>query len=207
MAKMPHVPRIAFLPGAAGAPEFWLPVAQRLPEDWPKTLMGWPGAGDQPHDPRVRGFDDLIALAATRVEAQSDLIAQSMGGVVAIGLALRHPEKVRRLVLVATSGGIDAGSLDGEDWRPEYEAEFPDAAQWVTQQRLDYTSKLSTISAPTCLIWGDADPISTLAVGRRLHGALRSSTLHVIAGGTHAMARDRPREIAALITDHLKSGV
>jgi pimeloyl-ACP methyl ester carboxylesterase len=69
--------------------------------------LSWPGAGAQPHDPAVRGYRDLIAHAAARIADRSDLIAQSMGGVVAIGLALTQPQKVRRLVLVVTSGGLD----------------------------------------------------------------------------------------------------
>jgi pimeloyl-ACP methyl ester carboxylesterase len=43
---------LVFLPGAAGASEFWLPVATRLPDAWRKTLLSWPGAGNQPNDPR-----------------------------------------------------------------------------------------------------------------------------------------------------------
>lgn len=202
---MPPVPRVVFLPGAAGAPEFWQPVADLLPRAWPKTLIGLPGAGDQPHDPAINGFDDLISATALRIPVRSDLVAQSMGGVVAIGLALRHPETVRRLVLVATSGGIDTRALGAEDWRPAYGAEFPRAAHWITRQRPDYTAALSRITAPACLIWGDADPISPLAVGHRLHAALGGSSLHVLPGATHSMARDRPSEVAALISGHLSS--
>jgi len=62
---------------------------------------------------------------------------------------------------------------------------------------------LATINAPTCLIWGDADPISPLAVGRHLHAALPCSTLHVVPGGTHTLARDEPDAVAGLIVEHL----
>ena len=56
--------RVVFLPGAGGAASFWRPVAERLPVDWSTTLLNWPGAGEEPHDPRVNGFDDLITFAA-----------------------------------------------------------------------------------------------------------------------------------------------
>jgi pimeloyl-ACP methyl ester carboxylesterase len=71
------------------------------------TLWSWPGAGDQPSHPNGSGYCYLIELAAADAEHGSDIVAQSMGGAVAIGLALAHPEKVRRLVLVATSGGLN----------------------------------------------------------------------------------------------------
>jgi pimeloyl-ACP methyl ester carboxylesterase len=197
-------PPIAFLPGASGAGEFWRPVAERLADTWPTTLLNWPGAGAQPHDPGVQSYEDLIALTAAALDDNSDIVAQSMGGVVAIGLALAHAAKVRRLVLVATSGGLNIDSHGAEDWRAEYEAEFPAAAPWITAQRLDYGDALATIPAPTCLIWGDADPISPVSAGQRLHDVLPASTLHILPGATHSLGRERPDAVAALITAHLR---
>jgi pimeloyl-ACP methyl ester carboxylesterase len=197
-------PRLAFFPGASGAGEFWAPVADRLPRAWPSRLLSWPGAGAQPHDPTVRGYHDLVGYAAARISDGSDVIAQSMGGVIAIGLALTHPRKVRRLVLVATSGGLDVAAHGGQDWREEYHREFPTAAGWLTTERIDYTEQLHRVTVPTCLIWGDADPISPPAVGRALHRALRSAVLHVVAGGTHMLVRERPGELTTIITQHLR---
>jgi pimeloyl-ACP methyl ester carboxylesterase len=196
-------PRVVFFPGATGAGDFWLPVADRIPDNWQTRLLSWPGAGFEPHDPSVAGYDDLVVRAAAAVPESSDVVAQSMGGVVAVGLALTHPRKIRRLVLVATSGGLDTNPFGAEDWREDYASEFPDAAPWVTEQHVDHSRELGKISVPTCLIWGDADPISPVAVGRAVDAALQHSTLHVIAGGTHTMARERPDEIAALIVEHL----
>jgi pimeloyl-ACP methyl ester carboxylesterase len=192
-----------FLPGAAGDAEFWRPVADRLPADRRTVLLNWPGAGDEPPDPGVRSVEHLIALAARNLGDEADVVAQSMGGVVALALAARHPEKVRRLVLVATSGGIDVAGVGGADWREEYRAEYPHAAPWITGSWPDATDQVRTVTAPTLLIWGDADPISPVPVGEQLHGLLRASTLRVIAGGTHSLARDHPDEVAALIADHL----
>jgi pimeloyl-ACP methyl ester carboxylesterase len=197
------VPRVVFFPGASGAGEFWAPVADRMPDDWQTRLLSWPGAGSQPHDPSVVGYDDLVVRAAAAVDEGSDVVAQSMGGVVAVGLALAHPRKLRRLVLVATSGGLEIDAFGAEDWRKEYVSAFPEAASWVTEQRVDHGRELENISVPTCLIWGDADPISPVAVGRAVAAALPRSTLHVVAGGTHMMGRERPDEIASLIIGHL----
>jgi pimeloyl-ACP methyl ester carboxylesterase len=194
---------VVFFPGASGAGEFWAPVADRMPDDLQTRLLSWPGAGSQPHDPSVVGYDDLVVRAAAAVDEGSDVVAQSMGGVVAVGLALTHPRKIRRLVLVATSGGLEIDAFGAEDWRKEYASEFPDAAPWVTEQHVDYGQELGRISVPTCLIWGDADPISPVAVGRAVAAALPRSTLHVVAGGTHMMGRERPDEIASLIVGHL----
>jgi pimeloyl-ACP methyl ester carboxylesterase len=196
-------PSVVFFPGATGSGDFWAPVAQRLPSDWKSTSLSWPGAGTVPSVPGINGYEDLLGLAAAEVPAGSDVVAQSMGGVVAIGLALARPEKIRRLVLVATSGGLDVSALGGGDWREEYRSEFPEAAAWVTGERLDYTSLLAGVSLPVCLIWGESDPISPPAVGRALHATLARSTLHVVPGGTHAVARERPDEVAALIGRHL----
>jgi pimeloyl-ACP methyl ester carboxylesterase len=194
-----------FFPGASGAADFWTPVADRMPDEWATRLLSWPGAGAEAHDPAISGYADLVDRAAAGVADGGDVVAQSMGGVVAIGVALAYPRRIRRLVLVATSGGIDVGRLGGEDWRAEYRSEFPGAASWVTEQYIDHTRELAGIEIPACLIWGDKDPISPPAVGRALRDALPRSSLHIISGGTHMMARERPDEIAQVIIGHLTS--
>lgn len=198
-------PRVAFLPGASGAPEFWEPVAHRLGAGWERTLLSWPGAGDQPHDPRVGSFEQLIELTRTTLGGSRwDLVAQSMGGVIAVGLALRHPETVRRLVLVATSGGIDVAGLGAADWRADYRAAYPGAAGWISEQTVDCA--IGSLRAPTLLLWGDRDPISPVAVGRRLAELIEGSVLRVIPGGTHDLALEQPDEVAAAIAAHLAIG-
>jgi pimeloyl-ACP methyl ester carboxylesterase len=200
---MLHPPSVVFLPGAGGSPAFWEPVADRLPVGWERTLLGWPGAGEQPHDPRINSFEDLVELTRTRIADRCDLIAQSMGGVIALGLALRYPEKLRRLVLVATSGGIDVDALGAADWRAGYLAEFPNAAAWITDQKVEYTTQLARVRAPTLLLWGERDPISPVAVGDRLASLLPTSRLTVMRGGTHAVAAEQPDAVAEAIVEHL----
>jgi pimeloyl-ACP methyl ester carboxylesterase len=46
--------RIIFLPGVSGDGRFWKPVAKRLPGDYEKVLVDWPGLGDVPTRPAVR---------------------------------------------------------------------------------------------------------------------------------------------------------
>jgi pimeloyl-ACP methyl ester carboxylesterase len=198
------VRRVLFLPGAGGDSEFWSPVAARLPAHWEKIALAWPGLGDQPHDPAVGGLDDLVTLAGAALTIRSDLIAQSMGGVIALRLAARYPERVRRLVLVATSGSFDLAAHDAEDWRHEYRRTYPDAAAWITEPVPDDTPVAAAITAPTLLLWGDDDPISPISVGTRLAQALRHARMHVVAGGTHSLAHDQPDVIAPWIIEHLR---
>jgi pimeloyl-ACP methyl ester carboxylesterase len=196
--------RVLLLPGAGGDREFWAPVAQRLPAHWEKIALAWPGLGDQPHDPAVGGLNDLVTLAGAALTPGCDLIGQSMGGVVALHLAARYSEKVRRLVLVATSGGFDLAAHNAEDWRQEYRRAYPDAAAWITEPVPDDAPVTAAVTAPTLLLWGDADPISPISVGTRLAQSLRHARLHIVKGGTHSLAHDQPDDIAPWIIEHLR---
>jgi len=195
--------RVVFLPGALGAAEFWQPVGALLPEAWDKVYLRWPGLGAEDPDPAVRGLDDLVGLVEAELDGPCDLVAQSMGGVVAARVALRRPQAIRRLVLVATSAGIDVAALGAENWRAGYRRGNPRAAAWIIRERPDLTAELPSITAPTLLIWGDSDPISPVAVGEALASLLPDSRLVVIAGGTHALAVERAPEVAPAIAEHL----
>lgn len=195
------------LPGASGAGAFWQPVAERLPASWETLAFDWPGLGVVPRDPRVQTFDDLTDLVLDQLDAgPADLVAQSMGGLIAMRAALARPASVRRLVLVATSGGVDLTPFDVADWRTEYVAEFPDAAPYATEQPAeDLSPRLGSVTAPTLLLWAEGDAISPPAVGRYLASQLTHAAprLVIFKYAEHQFARDHADEVAPLIQAHL----
>ena len=195
--------KILFLPGAGASPDFWKPVGTLLPSDWSKEYFGWPGLGDQPHDPAINSMDDLVRLVAARMDGPVDLVAQSMGGGVAARLAIERPQIVRRLVLTVTSAGVDMAGLGASEWREDYRKSFPRAAAWITDSRSAAPLPVEKILAPTLLLWGDADPISPVAVGRHLQSRIPDAHLHVVARGDHDLARTHATEVAPLIARHL----
>ena len=178
-------------------------MAARLGSGRPAHFFAWPGLGNEPADPDVGGIDDLVALVLAELDQPADLIAQSMGGLVAIKAALAAPGKVRRLVLAATSAGVPVADLGGADWRADYRRSFPNAAAWITEPQPDLSAELGRIAAPTLLLWGDADPVSPPAVGRRLQALLPDARLHIVAGGDHDLAVTHAAEVAPLIAAHL----
>jgi pimeloyl-ACP methyl ester carboxylesterase len=194
--------RLVFLPGVGADPNFWRPLGEQLPGD--KVYLGWPGLGRQPPDPAVASRADLSRLVEDAMgQGTCDLLAQSMGGVLAMQAALRHPQRVRRLVLTVTSGGVDVGALGAIDWRANYRRENPTAPAWVFEPWDDLTDRIAGVRQPALLIWGDADPISPVAVGERLAALLPHARLKVVAGGDHGLAETHAAEIAPWIAAHL----
>lgn len=196
---------LLFLPGAGGAAEFWHPLGALLPAQYEKTYLNWPGLGHQAHKPGLDSLDALTAHAAAHLKSATVIVAQSMGGIFALRLALLYPQTVTKLVLTAASGGIDVTRFGASDWRPAYRTEYPGATKWITEARADHTAEIASIAQPALLLWGDADTVSPVAVGRHLHGLLKHSRLHVIAGGTHSFAQERAAEIEPLVQDFLRT--
>jgi len=160
--------------------------------------------GNQPVDPAITSYDDLIILVEARLgDEPVCLLAQSMGGALALKLALRYPQQIERLVLAVTAGGMDISALGATDWRPGYRREFPHVADWVLNQRPDVSADLGKVRQSTLLLWGDADPISPPAVGQYLQNALPDARLHIVSGGQHDLVRTHAADIAPLVAAHL----
>lgn len=195
--------KLIFLPGASGQTRFWQPVAAQLAYPAPTVHVGWPGFGGLPRDPGVHGLDDLVSMVVAEIDQPTALIAQSMGGVIALRAALGKPELVTHLVLCVSSGGIDLSPYDAQDWRPAMRAAQPDLPDWFASDRHDLAPRLGGLDIPTLLLWGDADPISPVPVGRRLASLLPRARLHVFAGAGHDLAAALASEVAPLIDRHL----
>ncbi len=127
--------------------------------------------------------DDLAALVAHLNLQQVDLMGYSFGGGVALMTAIRHPDLVRKLVVVsfpvssdawypevrAGMGQVDAQAAEGMKASPMYAAyaqvaprieDWPVLATKLGQlMRLDYdwTAQAAALTLPVCIVVGDAD--------------------------------------------------
>lgn len=199
------VEKCLFLPGASGSRQFWQPLADRVVDDKDCLFVGWPGLDGVPPDPNIQSLSGLVDLVSASVDGPVDILAQSMGGVVAMQTALRLPHLVKHLVLTATSGGIDMSRFQAADWRKSYTANLPSAPPWFVDDRTDLSGLLPTLDVPVLLILGDADPICPIAAGEYLIELLPDARLIIVEGGDHMLARDRADELAPLIAGFLSS--
>ncbi|CAM2169274.1 2-hydroxy-6-oxononadienedioate/2-hydroxy-6-oxononatrienedioate hydrolase [Paraburkholderia sacchari] len=199
--------QLLFLPGASGDPAFWQPLADQLEHPAERRFLTWPGFGGAPADPEVENFEDLVRQVVQQIDRPSALIAQSMGGVLALRAALAKPALVTHLVLAVTSGGIDTQALGASDWRETFVAQNPHLPDWFITLREDLTSELAFVQQPVMLLWGDADPISPLSVGEKLLELLPNSELDVVSDGGHDLANAHARVLAPLVDDFLQAGV
>jgi pimeloyl-ACP methyl ester carboxylesterase len=96
-------PRVVFVHGLFGQGRNWTTIARRLAEDGHRvTRLDLPNHGHSPWTDRV-DYLDMAELVAAELAALGDpvtLVGHSMGGKVAMQLALRHPELLRALVVV-----------------------------------------------------------------------------------------------------------
>ena len=196
--------QIVFLPGAGGRADFWAPVADIINLPVKKVLVGWPGFGDIPHDPAVSKLTDLVDFVLNQVHDPAYVVAQSMGGVVALLMALKQPKLVEKLVLAGTSGGIDMTQFNAEDWRPDYTKGLPETApSWFVDDRTDVTSSLGSVQTPTLVIRGEDDRISPSGAAEYLCRHIPDTQLRIIPQAGHLMPKEQPTQVADAIQSFL----
>ena len=108
------LPRIVFLHGFLGSGSDWVPIARQLENDYCCILVDLPGHGES--DIEASGNPDLfftetvdaLAMELTRSAAPepSFLVGYSMGGRIALSLALRYPELFEKAIIVSASPGL-----------------------------------------------------------------------------------------------------
>jgi pimeloyl-ACP methyl ester carboxylesterase len=131
-------PRVVFVHGLFGQGRNWTTIARRLAEDGHRvTLLDLPNHGHSPWTDRV-DYLDMAELVAAELAALGDpvtLVGHSMGGKVAMQLALHHPELLRALVVVdiAPTGYPETGGRTDD---PDEEAS-PFAAFIAAMQQID----------------------------------------------------------------------
>jgi pimeloyl-ACP methyl ester carboxylesterase len=128
--------------------------------------------------------DDIAALITHLGYEQADLFGYSLGGGVALQTAIRHPQVVRKLILLsapyktegwypevrASMGTLNAQDMIGTIMYQAYSSVAPRVQDWpllvakmrelLTGQSFDWTAGVAALKVPTQIILGDADNIS-----------------------------------------------
>ena len=176
----------------------------------------------------VRFADDVAALLDRLGIEQADLWGFSLGGLTATGVAVRHPSKVRRLVLAAvhirpdgyhpeiTAPEQDDPRLPTQEefaaWQAAYSAVAPDPEgffpfleriQPVVHQWTGWSDEeIRSITAPTLLVIGDRDFVR-LDHAAEMLGLFPDSRLAVLPGTTHTQVMQRSEPLRALVSPFL----
>lgn len=95
------------LHGIGGRASLWAPTVAALA---PRPVIAMDMPGYDGTRPALTSFPELADAAAALLDGPADVVGHSLGGMIALELALRHPALVRRLVIVASSPAF--GSRD-----------------------------------------------------------------------------------------------
>lgn len=101
-------PCLILLHGFLGSSEDWLPVAEKLQGSYHCLLFDLPGHGGTPAE--ATPFEEQMRMLAGEIgriqKAPSFLAGYSMGGRIALYLALRFPDLFRKTVIISASPGL-----------------------------------------------------------------------------------------------------
>jgi pimeloyl-ACP methyl ester carboxylesterase len=127
-------PHVVFVHGLFGQGKNWTTIAKGLADRHRVTLVDLPNHGHSPWTDRADYLDmaELLAAELERLGEPVTLVGHSMGGKVAMQLALRRPELLRALVVVDVAPveyPVRGGRTDDPDEEASPFAGYIDAMQ------------------------------------------------------------------------------
>jgi pimeloyl-ACP methyl ester carboxylesterase len=223
------VPRPIFIHGSGGDHRVWSLQTAHLAGAVALDLPGRAG-GDPATD--IGTLADAVAQALEAIEPPRALIGHSLGGAVALELAIERPELVDGLVVISSSGRLaipDATlARAGEDFAAERErliaGSFADPAapmarrarqaldavgtrtllaDYATCRTVALGGRLGGVGVPVLLIVGDDDPFTPLRMSEDLARELPLSQMVVIPGARHMPMAEFDGTVTALVAAYL----
>ena len=156
------------------------------------------GRSDKPDIPYSIGMmaGDAVGLMDALGIARAHLVGISMGGSIALDLALAHPDRVTGLVLVSASARKPAKLRMSAPMRAAYvlrslpmfrgrhpQPEYAHARQRAASRSYDCTARLEQIHAPTLILHGRRDRTVPTALAEEMHDRIAGSQLVMFDGG------------------------
>ena len=167
------------------------------------------GRSDKPPGPYTieQMADDAVGLLDALGIEHAVVAGYSMGGRIALSLALDHAARVRRLVLAATSASTPPSRILSRRWLAlEVLSRIPTPGErqprwaWECQRQasrsFDATARLGEIVVPTLILHGRRDHMTSPALAREMHAAIAGSLLVEVPGGHISLVTRERRRFA-----------
>lgn len=198
-----------------------------------------PGFGDNPPPDKPWHGEDyenwvLNYIEENKLKKPIILIGHSFGGGLAMKISIKHPELVKKLVLISAARMyakkralkhiVYKLAKIGKKFNflPFYElmrkvvykflvrsTDYTNATgtmkkTFVNIIKEDVTPVVHEIKAPTLIIWGDKDVATPPEHAYFLKKKINDSEIKIIKGGRHAINLQRPKELAEIIYNFIK---
>ncbi|MBM4445324.1 MAG: alpha/beta hydrolase [Chloroflexi bacterium] len=143
------------------------------------------------------------------------LVGHSLGGRVCLEVAIRHPEMVRRLVLIDTAGFSRLTRLGGflgmAAWGVRRVLKRPQPYPKIVMENGAYghwmcLEELPGLRVPTLIVWSHIDPYYPLSGALRAVKLMPQARLEVFSGYGHAPHRADKDRFHGLLREFLSQG-
>ena len=195
-ATIGHGPPVVLLHGGLANSDYWGHQVTALMPRHTVILVDSRGHGRSTRDARPYGYDlmadDVVALLDTLHIAKADVVGWSDGGILGLDLAIRHPDRVGRILAFAANT-MTSGVQDGVDKNPTFARYIARAGREYTRLSAtprDYNAFVAQISK----MW-ETEPNWTDAQLK----TIKTPVLVVDGDHDEAIRRDHTEYIAATI--------
>jgi pimeloyl-ACP methyl ester carboxylesterase len=226
-----HLPVTVWVHGAGGTHLDWPAELRRLPEA-NAIVVDLPGHGRSPGSGRqtVGAYAaDIIAVMDALKLPQAIIGGHSMGGAIAMTMALNYPDRVQGLILIGTAAklGVHPDILNGFTTEMNrtvalvvgmyYGKTGTDSMRRRSTQRLleidpmivsqdyracnlfDLREPVGRIKQPTLIVGGTDDQLTPYKFSEFLREKINGSTLVKVEGGGHMMMLEQPEFVGEAV--------
>ena len=176
---------------------------------------------------RIWDINDYVKWLGESLKSEKGgiiLIGHSNGGRIALNFAIKHPEKISKLVLIDSAGiyhndifirtkrsiffilakiGRKVMPLDGArkllyflTGENDYETANPIMKKtMINLIQSDKSLLIENVKVPTIIIWGENDKITPLSDAKAISKQIKNSKLYVIDGARHAPQFTHTKEV------------
>jgi pimeloyl-ACP methyl ester carboxylesterase len=166
---------------------------------------------DAPYTIEMMAADTAGVMRAAGV-ARAAVLGMSMGGRIALALALSEPDMVSQLILVSTGARVSHSwrrrLLAGlGTWLPLGRGSYPQPRyafrrQLDASEGFDATARLGEIGVPALVLHGRDDKTAPLRLAQEMCEALPAATLRTFPGGHAFMLLGQRQQFLATVLEH-----